>query len=176
MSRATAFADALRKDKDAPEKWKVTVAVAAPDDGGTVWYALTTRYEGTRTATATRRFSEFRALRQDAAKVLKLSAKFPARSVLSGALSASALEKRASRLRDWVSELASKRDRLDEARARALRMFLGLEAGWERRDDDAASAAPSTPSRSVASTPNRTPARDNTTSTPTLEAHKQLSR
>ena len=63
MSRATAFADALRKDKDAPEKWKVTVAVAAPDGGGTVWYALTTRYEGTRTATATRRFSEFRALR-----------------------------------------------------------------------------------------------------------------
>ena len=28
---------------------------AAPDGGGTVWYALTTRYEGTRTATATRR-------------------------------------------------------------------------------------------------------------------------
>ena len=139
MSRATAFADALRKDKDAPEKWKVTVAVAAPDDGGTVWYALTTRYEGTRTATATRRFSEFRALRQDVAKVLKLSATFPARSVLSGALSAPALERRASRLRDWVAELASKRDRLDEARARALRMFLGLEAGWERRDDDAAS-------------------------------------
>ena len=153
MSRARAFQEALQP-KDAPERWRVSVKVNEDEESesGVVWYQIRTRYEGTRSTTAIRRYAEFRSLRQSVEKQraprVGVAAPFPSRSVLSSRLSEAALEKRLRQLEAWLRAVADARDALDDARGKQLRMFLAMEEGWHLSE-----SAPSTPSRSVAGTP-----------------------
>ena len=155
MSRARAFQEALQP-KDAPERWRVSVKVNEDEESesGVVWYQIRTRYEGTRSTTAIRRYAEFRSLRQSVEKQraprVGVAAPFPSRSVLSSRLSEAALEKRLRQLEAWLRAVADARDALDDARGKQLRMFLAMEEGWHLPE-----SAPSTPSRSVAGTPSK---------------------